>query len=117
MNPEIPVFRCLWTLSLALLTQKVDAQGESLRPAVAPAMMLADDAGITLTEQVDATYVQPIPKDKDATDNRSSGKGFTSRHTPWRDFAERERLNALQREASELRRANEIPGLSTVLLA
>ena len=57
MNPKTPVFRCLWTLSLALLTQEVDGQGESLRPAVASAMMLADDAGITLTEELHATYV------------------------------------------------------------
>jgi hypothetical protein len=105
MNPKTPVFRRLWTLSLALLTQQVNAQGESLRPAVASAIMLADDAGITLTEELHATYVQQIPKDKSATSNRSSENGFTSRHAPWRDFTERARLSALKREAAEIRRA------------
>ena len=75
MNPKTPVFRCLWTLSLALLTQEVDGQGESLRPAVASTMMLANNGGVTMTEQVDATYVRPIPKDIGATGNRSSEKG------------------------------------------
>ena len=70
-----------------------------------------------LTHQVDATYVQPIAKDIGATGNRSSEKGLISRHTPWRDFTERERLSALKREAAELRRANKIPGLATALLA
>jgi hypothetical protein len=54
MTPKKPAFVWLWTLSLALLTQHVAAQGENLRPAVASARVLANDAVITLTEQVDA---------------------------------------------------------------